>query len=137
METGTYPLHAWVEDDDGAVYPLNGMLEVQLDQQTAVGEEDRVGLPERSELAQNFPNPFNSETVIRFALAKPGTVDLGIYSTAGQRLATLVNGEHLAGSYVMRWDGRGDDDRALASGVYLYRLSTDGRQMLRKLLLVR
>ncbi len=62
LETGTYPLHAWMEDDDGAVYPLNGVLEVQHDQQTAVGGEDRVGLPERSELAQNFPNPFNSET---------------------------------------------------------------------------
>lgn len=84
LETGSYPLHAWMEDDSGAVYPLNGMLEVLLDQPTAVVEDARTGRPAPPELVQNFPNPFNSETAIRFALAKSGTIDLAIYNTAGQ-----------------------------------------------------
>ena len=141
-QTGTYLLRAWTEDSGGAVYPLNGELEVRPALRTAVVEaaveEDGVmGLPDQFELSQNFPNPFNSSTVIRFKLNEPGAVDLGIYNTSGQRLATLVDGVRPAGHYTVRWDGRGDDDRPLASGVYLYRLRAGGRHMLKKLLLVR
>ena len=136
-EAGTYRLRAWTEDDGGAIYPLDGTLEVLEDQQTAIAEEDEAGLPDQFELTQNFPNPFNSDTVIHFALNEPGAVDLGIYNTAAQRLTTLVDGVHPAGRHAARWNGRDDDGRPLASGVYLYRLNAGGRQILRKLLLVR
>ena len=106
---------------------------------TAVLEERVAALPGRFALEQNFPNPFNSATVIRFALPDAADVDLAIFNLAGQRVATLANGIRTAGTYTLRWDGRNDDGRALASGVYLYRLETrDGQQVeTRKLVLMR
>jgi len=106
---------------------------------TAVLEEQTDALPQTFTLAQNYPNPFNSTTVIRYALPTATDVDLAIFNLAGQQVAALVQGVRQAGTYTMRWDGRDDDGRALASGVYLYRLRTgDGKQVeTRKLLLLR
>jgi len=90
-------------------------------------------------LSANYPNPFNIATTIRFALPSRSDVELAIFNLAGQQVATLVEGVREAGTYTVRWDGRDDSGRELASGVYLYRLQTsDGRQMeTRKLLLLR
>ena len=106
---------------------------------TAVTEEHTVTLPQAFILDQNYPNPFNSATVIRFSLPTAADVDLAIFNLAGQRVATLADGVRAAGSYTLRWDGRDDDGRALASGVYLYRLRTGDEQQVetRKLLLMK
>jgi Tol biopolymer transport system component len=106
---------------------------------TAVVEERAAGLPERFTLDQNYPNPFNSDTIICYALPTAADVELAIFNLAGQRVATLVEGMRQAGTYMIRWDGRDDDGRALASGVYLYRLQTGNGQEVetRKLLLLR
>jgi enediyne biosynthesis protein E4 len=106
---------------------------------TAVTEVHTAALPPSFILDQNYPNPFNSATVIRFALPVSGDVDLAIFNLAGQQVATLAQGAREAGTYTVNWDGRDDDGRALASGVYLYRLRTgDGQQVeTRKLVLVR
>ena len=106
---------------------------------TAVLEESADILPPSILLDQNFPNPFNSDTVIRFALPKRTNIELTVFNLTGQRVATLVEGERRAGAYTIRWDGRSDDGRELASGVYLYRLRTDREKLLetRKLLLLR
>ena len=106
---------------------------------TAVLEEHVAGLPLTSTLEQNYPNPFNSATVIRFALLTAANVDLAIFNLAGQRVATLTQGDREAGTYTVRWDGRDDSGRALPSGVYLYRLQVGNGQEVetRKLLLLR
>ena len=104
-----------------------------------VVEEEEVGvLPEAFTLDQNYPNPFNSGTVIRFALHKADDVELAIYNLAGQRVVNLAQGPRNAGSYTLRWDGRDDAGRELASGMYLYRLQA-GEQLVetRKMLLIR
>ena len=89
---------------------------------TAVLEEKTVGLPEKSTLEQNYPNPFNSGTSIRFGLAATAEVELAVFNLAGQQVVTLVEGVREMGEYAVRWDGRDDEGRGLASGVYLYRL---------------
>ena len=73
--TGAYPLRVWTEDSNGSQYPLGGILKVEHSLPTAVTNEVDSGLPYRWELSQNFPNPFNSDTVIHFAVDEPGTVD--------------------------------------------------------------
>jgi len=104
---------------------------------TAVIEE-QMGLPSTFALEQNYPNPFNSATAIRFALPTSADVDLAVFNLAGQKVATLMQGGREAGRYKVRWDGGDDDGRALASGVYLYRLKRgNGQQQTRKLLLLR
>ena len=79
-------------------------------------------LPADYSLAQNFPNPFNPTTVIRFQLPLNGDVRLAIYNTAGQLVRTLAQGEMAAGNHSMTWDGMDDFGSRVASGVYLYRL---------------
>ena len=104
---------------------------------TAVLEEGTQVLPPVFSLAPNYPNPFNSETLIRFALPAQAEVKLAVYSLAGQQVAVLAAGSREAGTYTLRWDGRDDQGHALASGVYLYRLQAGGTSALRKLLLLR
>ena len=101
---------------------------------TAVlGEES---LPSTFSLGQNHPNPFNSSTTIRFELTEPSTVELVVYDLTGQRVSTLVSGFRQAGSHSFTWNGLNDGGFPVASGTYMYELSTpDGRQ-LRKMLLL-
>ena len=103
---------------------------------TAVFEEQSATRPISIILDQNYPNPFNSGTVIRFELPADMQIDLALYNLAGQKVATLVNRHHAAGLYTLSWDGRDDQGRELATGIYLYRLEADDRVEMRKLLLV-
>ena len=96
-----------------------------------------LGVPLRAQLAQNCPNPFNSDTVIEYPLPQPGEMQLEVYDLAGQRVTTLASGSRAAGSYSVAWDGSGDDSQPVASGVYLYRLQTKVGLETRKLILLR
>ena len=99
--------------------------------------QEMLGLPTETELQQNWPNPFNSETVISWFLLKPRPVRLEVFSLTGQRVTVLQHGPLQAGSHRVHWDGRDDEGRPLASGVYLYRLVTNEAVLTRKLTLLR
>jgi hypothetical protein len=83
-------------------------------------------------LEQNYPNPFNPTTTIRYGLPQRSLVTLAVYNTLGQEVATLVNGEKEAGYHEVVFDASG-----LASGVYLYRLTTGSFSEMRKVLLLK
>jgi glucose/arabinose dehydrogenase len=93
--------------------------------------------PVAFELGANYPNPFNSGTVIPFDLAFDDDVRLSVYNLAGQRVRRLVNAPLTAGHHRLRWSGHDDDGRTLASGVYFYRLQSGARWETRKLILIR
>jgi hypothetical protein len=75
-------------------------------------------------LYQNFPNPFNPVTTIRYQLSRPGHVKLRVYSVAGQLIGTLVDESQQPGYFQISWNGRNTEGRLIASGVYFYRLET-------------
>ena len=104
---------------------------------TAVETFDQASVPQAFSLAQNAPNPFNSNTVIRFALPQPSQVELTIYNLLGQPVAVLAQGPSAAGTFSVRWDGRDQTGRAVTSGVYLYQLRAGEYTEVRKLLLLR
>jgi len=81
-------------------------------------------------LEQNYPNPFNPSTHIVFNLDKPSFVNLSVYNLAGQKVSTVVNKHLTSGSYNINYNAEG-----LSSGVYLYRLSVDGKTFSRKMML--
>jgi hypothetical protein len=90
------------------------------------------GMPEILTLEQNFPNPFNPTTAIRYALPEAAQVRLEVYTVAGQRVAILASGEQRAGWHTATFDGS-----SLASGVYIYRLEAGGFVQTRKLMLIK
>ncbi|MGH7681173.1 MAG: S8 family serine peptidase, partial [Candidatus Eiseniibacteriota bacterium] len=92
---------------------------------------------QRFELGANSPNPFNPMTSIAFGVATPGQVTLRIFNAGGQLVRTLVDKSMPAGTYRARWDGKNQTGKAVASGVYLYELSSDGQQLTRKMSLLK
>ena len=91
-------------------------------------------VPEVSGLAPNFPNPFNSTTLITYHLSSPGPVQLVIYNVLGQPVRTLVDESQAAGSYQIRWDVLDQRGVALSTGVYIARLSYPGGVQTQRLL---
>lgn len=94
-------------------------------------------LPQRFALNQNFPNPFNPSTSIQFALPVGGRTSLKIYDLAGRLVKQLVSEDLAAGTHSVRWDGRDDHGRTVASGTYLYRLQSNDNQDTRRMLLLK
>ena len=88
-------------------------------------------------LYPNTPNPFNPATVIRFQLFEAGRVRLEVFDLRGRRVKTLVDATKPAGVYSLRWDGRDDSQRSVASGVYVSRLRVNGVSESRRMTLVR
>ena len=88
-------------------------------------------------LEANYPNPFNPETQIAYTLSTAGPVKLAIYNILGQRVRILVQEIQAAGSYQVVWKGRNDQGAPVASGIYLYRLSSTQEVQVRRLLLLK
>ena len=97
------------------------------------GITEREGeVPQQFMLCQNFPNPFNPSTTIRYGLPQRSQVTLSVFNTLGQQAALLQDGEQEAGYHEVKFDGSG-----LSSGVYFYRIQAGSFIQTRKLLLVR
>lgn len=88
-------------------------------------------------LDQNLPNPFNPATRIRFALEREERATLSIYDAEGKLVATLIDRRVGTGEHVAEWDGRDGWGDAVASGVYIYRLTAGKRSLARKAVLLR
>jgi hypothetical protein len=88
-------------------------------------------------LAQNYPNPFNPQTTIAFSLAQRANVHLAIYDVNGALVRTLANEARSAGAYTLDWNGHDDSGRAVASGVYFYKLNAGVFTQTKKMVLLK
>ncbi len=93
--------------------------------------------PRLAVLGQNYPNPFNPTTAISFNLPRDGRAKLQVYDTRGRLVRTLLDGHRVAGPYTEVWDGRDNNGRGVASGVYMYRLIAGDVEQQRKMTLVK
>jgi hypothetical protein len=89
-------------------------------------------IPKDFSLYQNFPNPFNPTTQIRFDLAKSGLVKLNVYDISGKLVSTLINSTYSAGKYSTEFDAKN-----FASGIYFYKLETPDFTSIKKMILVK
>ena len=95
-------------------------------------------LPNTFELSQNFPNPFNPSTEIKFIVGKDELVSLNIYDIQGRLVSSLIdNYFYSAGSYKMSWDGKNQSGTQLPSGMYLYKLESAHKIVTRKMVLMK
>lgn len=95
-------------------------------------KENITQVPEKYSLSQNFPNPFNPSTTIRYAVPKSGNVTLKVYNMLGKQVAELVNGFRSAGYYLVDFSGA-----ELSSGVYYYRIESESFSDVKKMILIK
>ncbi len=110
-----------------------------LSQATTVADGWPAGLSGETSIAlfPNAPNPFRDETAIRFALPDAGHARLEVIDIAGRRVRILQSNRVAAGEHLATWDGRDEAGRAVANGVYFYRLAANGESVARKMTLSR
>jgi hypothetical protein len=96
-----------------------------------------LGPVTRFAMAQNFPNPFALDTRIAFALPEAAAVDLRVYNVQGRLVRTLVNERVPAGRHVASWDGTDEAGSRVSSGIYFYRIATEGNRAERKMVLLK
>ncbi|MBN2070296.1 MAG: T9SS type A sorting domain-containing protein [Candidatus Krumholzibacteriota bacterium] len=142
---GTVDTFLWVDEAEESFQLVvdDPVVDVQLDPDhwvlrelttSTVGDED---LPPLTLLSQNYPNPFNPVTNISFTLRRPSNISLKIFDLSGAHIVTLARGYFQAGTFTRRWNGMNDHGEKVSSGLYFYRLSTDGIDMTRKMVLLR
>ncbi len=113
---------------------LGGGMKVVRVEPLAASKPVLAAETEVSGLAPNFPNPFNSATLITYHLSNPGPVQLVIYNVLGQPVRTLVDQSQAAGSYQIRWDVLNQRGVSLSTGTYIARLSYPGGVQTQRLL---
>jgi hypothetical protein len=83
------------------------------------------------------PNPFAGATTLRFALAQQGRVDLRVFDASGRLVRTVASGIYAAGEHQVEWDGRNESGDRVVPGVYFYGFAADGRDLSRKIVVLR
>jgi hypothetical protein len=86
---------------------------------------------------QNYPNPFNPETIIKYGIPNPEKVEIEIYNTLGQKVITLLSKEQKAGYHEVLWDGRNENGRLVASGIYFYKVQAGEHMAIRKMIFLK
>jgi hypothetical protein len=94
-------------------------------------------IPDSYSLAQNYPNPFNPSTEIAYQIPSDGHVRLEVFNMLGQSVTVLVDEHKVAGDHSVQWNGADLRGNSVASGIYLYRLSTPAYSATRKMMLVK
>ena len=118
-------------------YRINADPEQCATSTLIIGNGGQTDLPQEYVLYNNYPNPFNPETNIKYEIPENSNVTIKIYNMLGHEVKTLINEEKTAGIYQVQWDGRDDSGQFMASGMYVYRLFTDDFIASRKMSLMK
>ncbi|MBE85315.1 MAG: hypothetical protein CME21_22385 [Gemmatimonadetes bacterium] len=114
------PLQTDFQILDGILVDVAGNVDQMHD--IAIGRLDPI--PENYGLAQNMPNPFNPSTTISYEVPESGATKLVVYNLLGQQVRTLIDNTIEAGYHSIVWDGADEFGRQVASGIYIYRMSS-------------
>jgi hypothetical protein len=112
------------------------MIRAAIDREFAVTSIEVNGnggvLPEHYTLEQNFPNPFNPSTEIRYFLPENSYVQVSVYDLNGRKISDLVQAQQSAGMYTVKLDGSN-----MSSGIYIYTLNAGRTQLTKKMILLK
>ena len=109
---------------------------VMLNGETTLADTGQA-TPANIELHPAFPNPFNPETTIRYALPADSNVSIVVYDVQGRSVRTLVDQRIKAGLHSVVWDGTNEAGESVASGLYIYRIQAQEFSAVRKMTLLR
>ncbi len=123
----------WLEsaDYDGSA-TIYGPVVIHFD---IDGSDQMPVIPVKNGISNVFPNPFNPQTTIRYALSAPSFVRLGIYNLRGQLVRSLISESRSAGFHSVKWDGKDDGGSLCSTGIYHVRMRTKDDHYVRKIVL--
>jgi outer membrane protein assembly factor BamB/tetratricopeptide (TPR) repeat protein len=122
-------------DPDG---PIGKMAQENLSVITYVEDgNDQIGMPKEYTLMPNYPNPFNSETIIRFGLPGESEVEISIYNILGQRVRILNKGILTTGWHITSWNGTDDFGKSIGSGIYIIIMKSRNFYVTNKMMLLK
>ncbi|MCK4256794.1 T9SS type A sorting domain-containing protein, partial [candidate division WOR-3 bacterium] len=142
----------WISQNSGVNKDLNDVYFVDSDYGWVVGDsgiilytntggweaiDEDTNLSKNFILTQNFPNPFNLQTTIKYNLPDDSRVTLKVYNLLGQEINILVDNFKHSGPYEVTWDGKDNLGRTVPCGVYFIRFTTGEYIATQKLLKVR
>jgi hypothetical protein len=126
---------ATLVDKGAGEIPVEIVAQVDQDAEGSTAKESVVF--EGFSLFDNYPNPFNPETVISYSLPNASQVELSVYNLLGQKVRTLVNEHQAAGHRTVRWDGTDEEGRPVTSGVYFLKIRAGDAADARKIILMK
>ena len=96
-----------------------------------------ASIPIRGFRLENYPNPFNSSTTIRYAVPRPEHVIVKIYNIKGEEITTLINEQRNAGDYQILWDGKDQLGKSMPTGIYICQIRSQSATENARMLLIR
>jgi len=121
----------WLDGRSSGESDIYGLYAQKINVQ-GVGIDNDAAKIEAFELLQNYPNPFNNSTMVRYLLKNTGDIKLSVYNAKGEFVETLFSGVQTAGSHSMTFNAG-----KLNSGVYFYKLESEGKSRISKMLLLK
>ena len=118
------------------VYSLLAVTLQKLDPTTDIKLIDN-NIPQTYALEQNFPNPFNPTTNIKYSIPKEGNVKIQVFDITGKLVTTLVDQSMSSGSYTVTWNGRNSSGQSVVSGIYLYRIQSNDFVAVKKMVMLK
>jgi len=122
----------FVGPGSGELFRLQSFQFITNSKPTAINSRPENNLPRSFYLGQNYPNPFNPVTRIKYSVPKAGYLTIKVYDVMGREVATVFDGVQQAGNYTAILDGSN-----LTSGIYLYKMETNGFVETKKLVLLK
>ena len=98
---------------------------------------NNADIPLTFSLNQNYPNPFNPSTIISYELPNTSKIKLEIFDMMGRNVKTLFDGSKPAGRHYQTWNGSDNFGNAMGAGVYVYRMTTDNKFFIKKMILMK
>ncbi len=116
----------------GDLYMVRGSLP------NLTGVEENLILQNKKITLTNYPNPFNPTTTISFSLPETSDIELVVYNIKGQKIKTVVNSQYVQGDHSVIWNGNDESEKAISSGVYIYKLKVNSKtKVVKKCLLLK
>ena len=128
--------NVWASDDWDDVPSSNGPWSLVIDAGWMLSTDEDL-LPQEFALHNNYPNPFNPITNIRYDIPEVSDVRIDIYNINGQKVRTLVSREHQPGRYKIQWNATNEFGSPVASGMYIYKIHAKDFTSVKKLLLMK
>lgn len=114
----------------------NGLLKLEIGGNNSIPHQDN-SIIENFHLYNNYPNPFNSETIIKFSVTIASDVSISIFNSLGQKIKNLTGRKYSAGEHSVKWDGKDENGNNLASDLYYYTIESGNFRKTKKMVFLK